>query len=158
MGNKYTCKFCHNKIDSDYAFQTYNKSGTSYWCSQSEYVKYTLEENKRKAVKSYACRILGKEVSHGQLTKELDAWHETNSWDKLIAYFEANADSLENKMNSKDFTSTYGKIRYLSTIVKNQIDDFKLEVEEPVRPASEFVEPVINNNKKKRRGLVDVDV
>ena len=61
-------------------------------------------------------------------------------------------------MSSKNFASIYGKIRYLSAIVKNSIDDFKLEVEEPVRPASEFVEPVINNNKKKRRGLVDIDV
>lgn len=159
MGNKYKCKFCGNKVDSDYAFQTCNRSGkSSYWCSQSEYIKYVIEENKRKTVRSYAYRILGEEVSHSQLAKELDAWHETNSWDKLIAYFEANTDSLENKMNSKQFNSIYGKIRYLSAVVRDTIDDFKLEVEEPVRPASEFVEPVINNNKKKRRGLVDIDV
>lgn len=159
MGNKYKCKFCGNKVDSDYAFQTCNRSGkSSYWCSQSEYIKYVIEENKRKTVKSYVFRILNEEISHAQLTKELNDWHETNSWDKLIAYFEANADSLENTMRSKESISIYRKIKYFSSIVKNTIDDFKLEVEEPIRPASEFVEPVINNNKKKRRGLVDVDV
>lgn len=159
MGNKYKCRVCHATVDSDYAFQSFTVKGKPFYCcNQSEYIGFIIEENKKKAVKNYTYRILGQEVSHGQLAQEISEWHKTNSWDKLIAYFEANADSIESKMSSKNFASIYGKIRYLSAIVKNSIDDFKLEVEEPIRPASEFVEPVINNNKKKRRGLVDVDV
>ncbi len=158
MGNKYKCRVCHATVDSDYAFQSFTAKGKPFYCcNQSEYVKYVIEKNKENRVKDFTYQALGQKTSNSQLYKEIGEWHSNNSWDKLIAYFEANVDYIESQMNAKEFNSIYGKIRYLSAIVKNHIDDFKFDVDLPVRPASEFVEPVITN-KKKRRGLMDIDV
>lgn len=160
MGTKYKCRVCHATVDSDYAFQSYTAKGKPFYCcSQSEYVKYIIERNKENQVKEYTYRALGEKTSNGQLYKEIGEWHSIYSWDRLIEYFEESIDRLESTMRSKEFKSIYSKIRYLSTVVKNTIDDVKPKTieEKMVKSASEFVEPV-TSAKTKRRGLANIDV
>lgn len=151
MGRRCICKICGAELNTDTAF----KGNRYYCCSESEYLNYNSEIASRNNVINYLFQLC--KTNNSALFKEMNVWHETASWSKLENYFRDNIEYLTNVLNNKSFEKIYYKIRYLSAIVKDNIDDYKETVLDIQISASEFI-PVNYKPKPKRKGFADIDV
>lgn len=151
MGRRCICKICGAELNTDTAF----KGNRYYCCSESEYLNYNSEIASRNNVINYLFQLC--KTNNSALFKEMNVWHETASWSKLENYFRDNIEYLTNVLNNKSFEKIYYKIKYLSGIVKNNIDDYKESAPDIQISASEFI-PVNYKPKPKRKGFADIDV
>jgi hypothetical protein len=135
-----------------------------YCCSREEYDKHEKEKAKEAADKDkvykLVCQIIGRDqIINSILWKEKAVWNSVKPDEIIGKYLEENKDyltSVISRLEDKEFN----RIRYLSTIVKNNIGDFKPKVEEKIVKVSvdetfyDFV-PVARTNK--RRSLADLE-
>ena len=156
MGRRCICKICGAELNTDTAFTGTTLKGNHYYCcSESEYLNYNSEIVSKNNVIDYVFQLC--KTNNSALFKEMNVWHETASWSKLENYFRDNIEYLTNVLNSKSFEKIYYKIRYLSAIVKDNIDDYKESAPDIQISASEFI-PVNYKPKPKRKGFADIDV
>ena len=151
MGRRCICKICVAELNTDTTF----KVNRFYCCSIFYYLNYNSEIASRNNVINYLFQLC--KTNNSALFKEMNVWHETASWSKLESYFRDNIEYLTNVINSKSFEKIYYKIRYLSAIVKDNIDNYKESVPDIQISASEFI-PVNYKPKPKRKGFADIDV
>jgi hypothetical protein len=116
-----------------------------YCCSKEEYDKYEQAKAKEAADKDkvykLVCQIIGRDqIINSILWKEKAVWNSVKSDEIIGKYLEENKDYLTGVISRLD-NIEYNRIRYLSTIIKNHIGDFKPKVEEQI-----VREPVIAVN------------
>lgn len=118
------CRYCGNKIDKNNAFKVIIKGKNNYYCNEKEYKK--IEEEKANKIKIYEVidEIFGYKVINTAMTKEISSIAKDETYTRVLNYVLENKQFLEKIMN-KNFTNEYGKIRYFSTIIKNNIADYK---------------------------------
>lgn len=134
MSRKAKCRACGTELDTATAFKliehdTNDKEKRFYFCSKDEYLAH--EEKKRKdwdnKNKFYQlfCDILGVSgITNTALWKEKAEINKVFSDEDIIGYLEENKDWITNTVNKLD-GNIYGKIRYVSTILKNSLENFK---------------------------------
>ena len=130
MARKAKCKICGAELDTSLAYKVESKP-PKYYCSQSE---FEAEEERKKKVaedkdKVYRliCDIMGEqEIINSALFKEWVEWNKVADNVKIARYLEDNKDYLTSALG-KITSSEYSRIRYLSTIIKNSIKDFKVQ-------------------------------
>ena len=160
MGRRCKCKLCGAELNTDTAYRgTTDKGCQFYCCSESEYNADLMDKAARINVIEYTYQIIGR-TDNGALYKEIEAWHKFSSWRKIEHYLEQNVDYINSQMNGKTFSNIYNKIRYMSAIVKNSIDDFKEQTAPVIEKQSNELIPVKERvtPKPKRRGLAYIDV
>ena len=130
------CRQCGTKIDRKTAFKVVVGGKNAYYCNGAEYQK-TLHEKEIKT-NTYDCinQIFGYKVLNSALFKEINLLLQVYSY---IA-----------KVLDKEFVSEYAKIRYFSTILKNNMADFKPK--EPEKPKEVEVDiPIMHYKRKNKR-------
>jgi hypothetical protein len=165
------CRVCGTPLDTNTAYKvtTYdanNKEKRAYYCSEEEYNKD--EENKQKAAQDrdkvyrLVCEIFGvNEILNTALWKEKVVWNKAFSDEIIAQYLTENKQWLINTISNLD-SGEYGKIRYLSAILKNRLADFMpktLEDEtqkQRIQVDDGFYETSFNNTHK-RRALADLE-
>ena len=159
-----TCKICKTKVDRDSCYKRVVNGKNFYYCSQEEYDKNEQEKAKYAADKDkvyrLVCQIVGRdEIISSILWKEKAIWNSVKSDEIIGKYLEENKDylvSVISRLEDKEFP----RIRYLSTIIKNNIGDFKPKVEEHVIKVSvdeTFYDFVPTVSTKRRRSLADLE-
>lgn len=139
MGRKAKCRACSTELDTTTAFKliehdTNGKEKRFYFCDRDEYLEYEEEkrkawDNKEKFYKLF-CDILGVSgITNTALWKEKAEINKVFSDDIIIGYLEANKEWITNTVGRLD-GNIYGKIRYISTILKNSLEDFKPTIKE----------------------------
>lgn len=122
------CKGCKNKIERNEAFKIVVKNKNTYYCSVTEYETINIEkESKNKAI-DLVFEIIG-ETTNTAIFKELADIAKVHTYAKLFKFIEGNMIDLDAALSRNDFVHEYAKIRYFSAIIKNQIGDFKEEIE-----------------------------
>lgn len=148
------CKICKNKIDRDNAYKVVINGKNQYYCNVDEYVKWNEENESRMKVIDLSFEILG-ETTNTILMKDLGDIAKVHGYIKLRKYIEDNYMELDRIVRNKNIDIEYGKIRYYTTIIKNQIGDFK-EVDENMEVHDfEFVEDV-KYTPTKRKSFADL--
>lgn len=170
-----TCRACKTKIDRDLAFKVGERS---YYCSEKEYLSHLKDkkENKKKDTKSnkpkkktrkdvlnLVFELFGYEVTNSALSNELRALSKIYTYDGVYTYIHGNFKFLDKTINGRDFDKEYGKIRYFSAIIKNNIVDYlnikKDEIEEEYVKDIEYDIPEVKYKEKhKRRALYDIEM
>lgn len=142
------------RVETAYMVVTRNKNGNekkAFYCNQEEYEKHSVEqskpikekkikkektpkkcevtENKQPTDKDIAyrliCDIIGKpKIINTALWKEWKVWNEVASDNIIKQYLIENKEYLMKVMLRLD-SMEYGRIRYLSAILKNNLGDFK---------------------------------
>ena len=150
------CRICGNKTERNDAYKVVVNGKNEYYCNEKEYKQKQKQiADKEKTIKIIN-EIFGYEVTNSALFKELKELSENNSYDKIYSFIYDNRQMLDKSM-SRDFTSEYGKIRYFSTIIKNNIVDYVID-DEPYITNNEYeVLDIKYKAKKKRRAMVDVE-
>jgi hypothetical protein len=141
------CK-CHGyKIERDTAYKIKINNKNEYYCNEKEYQKITEEKKYRLELLNLVNEIFGYVVTNTILFKELTEISNVHTYKKTYCYLNENKSNIE-KFMSKDFNSEYGKIKYFTTILRNNLHDFKI-VEETIKQVN--VEIVENIYKPKQR-------
>ncbi|MBL4951066.1 hypothetical protein JK635_02275 [Neobacillus sp. YIM B02564] len=123
------CKGCGNKIDRDIAYKVIIKGKNKYYCNKQEYEAIKIEKESKNKVINLSFELIGK-TTNTALFKELQEIANIHTYTKLLKYLEENMVKIDAAIcNNIPFVNEYAKIRYYSTIIKNEIGDFKEKVE-----------------------------
>lgn len=122
------CKSCQRKLDRATAYKVIVNDKNNYYCNELEYrdIKRKQEIKDNTYLKIY--NIFGYKVTNTSLFKEINELVGVYGYEKIFSYLELNYDYLTDVM-TKIFNSEYGQIRYFSTILRNNLCDFKIEVD-----------------------------
>ena len=139
------CRICGNKIERNDAYKVVVNDKNEYYCNEKEYKQKQKQIADKENTIKIINEIFGYEITNSAFFKELKALSENNSYEKIYSFIYDNRQMLDRSM-SRDFTSEYGKIRYFSTIIKNNIVDKVSIVGEdkdaPWRPQSKLTSSV----------------
>lgn len=150
------CKACGIKHDRNEMFKVIINSKNEYYCNEKEYID--VQKNKEYKFNTYEIinEIFGYKVVNTLLFKELKTVVELSSYEKLSKYLTENECKLKQFMN-KQFNSEIGKIRYFTTIIKNNIVDY-IDTENNVTYVTyniDDIEQVKYKRKERRKCLID---
>ena len=171
------CKKCQAALSTSKAHRVENgKRGNMYFCNEEHYHEWLNKQEEEQKKKDYDqqmkdrfyylfCDILGvKGITHTSLWKEKAEINAVFPDEVIAAYLEENKTWLTEAV-SKSNSGIYGKIRYVCTILKNQLGDFQAKANETPKPKVQVEEtiyvpeqvetaPVKSN---KRRSLADLE-
>lgn len=173
------------RVDTAYMVVTCNKNGNeqkAFYCSKEEYennpakqsnpvsdkkIKNEKSQKKREVVENkqptdrditykLICDIIGRpKIINTVLWKEWKVWNEVASDDIVKQYLIENKEYLMKVMLRLD-NMEYGRIRYLSAILKNNLGDFKPK-QEVLVPQIKAEHYVTKFKLKERAALLDIE-
>ena len=164
---KAKCKICGSALDTNTAYKVTDKNGKNrYFCSVSEFE--AEEERKKKAAEDkdrvyrLVCDIMGvNEVLNTALWKEKIEWNKAFSDEFIAKYLEEKKDYLSSAI-ARLSGSEYAKIRYISTVLKNSLRDFRPKetvviIEKPAPKIDVTFYEEASQSLNKRRSLADLE-
>lgn len=158
------CRICGAQLDTTIAYKVVVKGVNKYYCSQTEFdneeaKKQQETENRNKAY-HLICNIFNtKEILNTALWKEYNEWLKVSDSSKIVDYLGENKDYLIKTINRLNATE-FAKIRYLSAILKNNLNDFKpKQTEKPKQFGLITTEENYETKYKprKRKALIDFE-
>ena len=150
------CRICGAKTERNNAYKVTINGKNEYYCNEQEYKQKLKQIADRANTINIINEIFGYEITNSALNKELKEISASHSFEKIYSYIYDNRSMLERSL-SKDFSSEYGKIRYFSTIIKNNIVDYNID-DEPYITDNEYeVLDIKYKPKKKRRAMCDLE-
>ena len=167
------CKYCRSSLTTTTAYMEYVKDKKFYFCNQDHYEEYIKQEEENAVKKAKAeelenkfynlmCEILSVDkITNTALWKEKKELKAAYSEELIISCLEENKDWITNTVNKLD-GNIYGKIRYVSTILKNKLGDYKpkMEIKEAEKPkvrVDESFYDISSSVHNKRRSLADLE-
>ena len=136
MARTAKCRICGKQLSTDTAFKIDGKPA-KYYCSEQEFK--AEEERKRKAaedkdrVYTLICRIIGREtIINTSLWAEWKIWSQVAD-DAKIGQFLAENEEYLISMIGRLADAEFPRIRYLSTVLKNRLGDYKPRVVEEAK-------------------------
>lgn len=137
MARTAKCQICGKQGEVTAMYKRTVGKTNKYYCSESEW--QAEEERKKKAAEDkdrvyrLICRIIGREtIINTALWAELKIWN-TVATDAVIAQFLAENEEYLTGVIGKLTNAEFPRIRYLSTVLKNALGDYKPKVQEEVK-------------------------
>ena len=167
------CRYCQERLTTAIAYKTEINKKSFYFCNEEHYNKFLQEdENKKKKQEQEAqtrqkfynlfCDILGVNgITNTALWKEKTEINKVFSDEIIISYLEENKDWIRTSVGRLS-GGEYGKIRYVSVILRNKLGDYKpkvvvKEVEKPKVKVDETFYETASVTRSKRRSLADLE-
>jgi len=164
------CRQCQTNLNTQDAYKTTINNKNAYFCNQDHYEKFLHSEEKKKKKQEQEaqtrekfynlfCEILGVNgITNTALWKEKTEINKVFSDEVMISYLEENKGWITTAVGRLS-GGEYGKIRYVSVILRNKLGDYKPKV-----TTKEIVQPNIQDEHyetkfklKKRRGFEDLE-
>jgi hypothetical protein len=133
-----SCRICKTKNERDSSYKVVVNGKNQYYCSEKEYLDDLADKKARADVFKFCVDILGN-TTNTILFKEMSIISSVHKYSKISAYLSENISNIKGFMN-RSFDSEYGKIRYFTTILKNNLGDFIFETKEEKVVPVEIVE------------------
>lgn len=153
------CRCCGNPVDKNISYKIEHGKTNYYYCSEQEYIKMITDKARMKELEHKILDIVndifGYKVTNTILFKELKEIKQSSSLEKMFAYLDENKDDLVRYMSQKMFTNEYGKIRYFSAIIKNNIRDYELPKEEIIKQEHIEIYSTVYVPKRKKKSISD---
>ena len=151
------CRVCKTKIERTDAYKVVIDGKNHYYCTEKEYRDLMAQKEIKDNTYNLINHIFEKKVTNTALFKEMNALLETHTYEEILSYLQDNEDYLYRVM-SKEFQSEYAKIRYFSTILKNNMADFQQKEEvKIVRDVKVDISESKFKRKNKRKPLVEYE-
>lgn len=147
------CK-CHigHKIDRDTAFKVIVNNKNEYYCTEKDYLKIKEDKDTRKYLILKINDVFGYIITNTALSKELSELSKVYSYTKINSYVTDNMNELQ-KFMSKSFNNEYGKIRYFSTILKNNLKDYIVSTPVAVKQSDAEIIGVRYKSKTRKKSM-----
>lgn len=171
MGRACKCRQCQSSLTTESAIKKLINGKPAYFCNEEHYRAYVekLEEESRQKEKKkqsknrvyqLVCEVLGyKDIVNTALYKEWQVWNKVATDDVIAQYLEENKNYLGSVISRLD-DIVYNRIRYLSTILKNKLGDYKPNVKEAKQNCISAVQEEHYETKfklKQRAALLDFE-
>lgn len=184
------CRHCQTNTNTDDAYLVMLGKQRAYFCNEEHYNLFIEEKEaikqkkteekeatrqkkkeehdatvqKHKEIKNNVyyliCDIIGrKEILNTILWKEWKEWNKVFSNETIASYLEENKAYLTSTISRLE-DKEFNRIRYLSAILKNSLEDFKpkeKETEKPKVKVDESFYESIPTTQNKRRSLADLE-
>ena len=167
------CRYCQTNLNTQTAYKTTINSKNAYFCNEEHYKKFVQEDENKKKKQEHEtqtkqkfydlfCEILDvKGITNTALWKEKNEINKVFSDEIIISYLEENKDWITTSV-SRLSGGEYGKIRYVSVILRNKLGDYKhkvviKEAEKPKVKVDETFYEVAPTTRNKRRSLADLE-
>ncbi len=164
------CRKCQANLSTKNAYKTIINNRSAYFCNEEHYIKFIedaeteakkKEQNKQLQDKFYnlMCEILGVNgITNTALWKEKTEINKVFSDDVIVAYLDENKSWMTTSV-SKLSGGIYGKIRYVSVILRNKLGDYRPKVvtREAVIPKIQDEHYETKFKLKQRRGFEDLE-
>lgn len=151
------CK-CHGeKKEKDLLYKIENNGKNDYYCSEDEYTKRIYARETKNKIYLIINDIFGHKVTNTALFKEIAEIASAHTYEKILSYLQYKREDLDRFM-SKSFSSEYGKIRYMSAILKNNLADYeipKVEIIKQTEPDMTEVKYIPKTRKKSLGEFMD---
>jgi len=126
------CRQCQTNLNTQDAYKTTINNRNAYFCNEEHYEKFLQTEEDKKKVKQLHDRvcelfaeILGvTQITNTALYKEKAELNAVYSDEVIISYLEENKEWIVTSV-AKLTGNTYGKIRYVSVILRNKLGDYR---------------------------------
>lgn len=116
------CVHCKRELTTDKAFKIVVNGKNKYYCTEEEYIQIEEEiDNKNKCLGTIIM-ILNIPFAQPVLLKEIKSLRDFYSYIIIEKAFKDNEQSIKWFLENKDNGSEYGKIKYIMTIIKNNIN------------------------------------
>ena len=149
------CK-CHigNKIDRDIAYKVIVNNKNEYYCTEKDYLKIINDKENRKILLEKINDVFGYIITNTILHKELSEISKVYDYEKINLYVVENMNALQ-KFMSKSFSSEYGKIKYFTTILKNNMKDYIVSIPVTNKQSDAEVVGVKYKPKNRKKSIED---
>lgn len=149
------CK-CHGiKIDRATAYKVVVNGKNNYYCSEEDYKRCNYKKEIENKTYDKIFNIFEYQPERKTLDKEIKSLANMYSYEKIYNYLSQNEEYL-NKVMHKDFDNEFGKIRYFSAILKNQLPAFK-EIKQIDKVVNYEVTDMKYNPKPRKKSLKEFE-
>lgn len=123
------CRICGEKLDTETAYKVTIKNKNKYYCSEQEYNEFIKQkeyaQQLKQDIKDIICDIFDiPAIVNTIVYKEWQDWNQLAADEVILNYLQENKTFFRNKIQGMDNTE-YNKIKYLSAILKNSLNDFQ---------------------------------
>ena len=164
---KCKCRLCKAELDTKEAYKVIIKDRPAYFCNYTHYEEFDAEIKKQEKAKELKekfynlfCEILGVQgITNTALFKEKSEINKVFSDDVIVSFLEENKEWIRDTV-SRLSSGEYGRIRYVSAILKNRLGDFKpktIELEKPKITVNEDFYESQSYGGRRRRSLDDLE-
>ena len=146
------CK-CHSeKIDRGTAFRVIVSNKNEYYCTEQDYLKIKEDKEIRKILIDKINDVFGYVITNTILFKELSEISKVYPLAKINSYINENLQLLQKYM-SKSFNNEYGKIKYFTTILKNNLKDYIISTPVAVKQSDAEIVGVRYRAKTRKKSM-----
>ena len=162
------CKICKKSLNTNDAYCVVANGKKYYYCSAIEYESNKKEKEEAEQLKdkfyTLFCEILGVNgITNTALWKEKAEINKVFSDNVIVACLEENKDYLTNAVGRLN-GGIYGKIRYVSVVLRNKLGDFKPKVKDNQKDSSLLQQTSdftlfnnVNKNKHERKSFAELE-
>lgn len=122
MSRKVKCKICKKELTNDKAFKVNDGKRNLYYCSEEEYNQMLKDKKDKEDCYSYLCSIINMEFLPPIFVKELNTINKYYEYPVITRTIKENIKVISWFLDSNSDGGEYGKARYISTIIKNNIN------------------------------------
>ena len=116
------CTHCKNQLNTDIAYKVIINGRNKYYCNEEEYRQIQEEaDNKNKCLETIMA-MLNVPFIQPVMLKEINLLRDFYSYIVIEKAFKDNEQSILWFLENKDTGSEFGKIKYIMTIIKNNIN------------------------------------
>lgn len=116
------CTHCKKQLNTDIAYKVIVNGRNKYYCNEEEYRQIQEEiDNKNKCLETIMV-MLNVPFIQPIMLKEINLLREFYSYIVIEKAFKDNEQSILWFLENKDNGSDFGKIKYIMTIIKNNIN------------------------------------
>lgn len=148
MPRKVKCKICGRELTNDIAYKVIKNNKNEYYCSQQEYEEMIKEKDNKVKCINLLNEIMQVPYAPPVLVKEIDKIREHYTYEVIYKTIKEMARNIEWFIKNKESTE-YGKARYISTIILNNINQVKKKYD---------IEMKVKNEMFNKHNFVDVDI
>ena len=122
MARSCKCNHCKKQLTTDIAYKVTINGRNKYYCSEDEYNQIQEEINSKTKCLETISNILDIPFIQPMMLKEINSLRDFYSYIVIERTFKDNRESIQWFLENKDNGSEFGKIKYIMTIIKNNIN------------------------------------
>ena len=147
------CTHCKKQLNTDIAYKVTTNGRNKYYCSEEEYNQIQEEINSKIKCLETISSILKIPFVQPMMLKEINSLRKFYGYIVIEKTFKDNSENIKWFLENKKNGSEFGKIRYITTIIKNNINStFKKYVEE-----QKELDRMFNKSEKDIKNM-DIDI
>lgn len=151
MARKCKCKICKKELTTDVAYKVIANNKNVYYCNEEEYQNELKEKQQKDNCYNTIKSILNEPFVTPMMKKEISKLKGFYSYIVIEKTFKECEENIKWFLNNKEYNTEYAKIRYIITIIQNNINTtYKKHIQD--------IKKMENLFKKSNNNIIDVDL